>query len=67
MIHNDFADFESRIFESVDAMAASPHRKRIIREELLAHMSEVFDEEIASHGNSRLAAKAVRRAIRRPE
>ena len=56
MIDDLIAKLEAEVHQAIASLAAGSHRKRLIREELEAHLSEVYEEEFARLGDPRLAA-----------
>ena len=49
------AEFEARVRVAVDPIPASPERKRLMREELLAHLLGAYEQEIDAGGSSNSA------------
>ena len=61
MIEDLLAKLEAEVHQAIASLAAGSHRKRLIREELEAHLSDVYEEELARLGDPQLAASATRR------
>src|SRR5438067_3146132 len=57
---NDFHPLIERAIHTIHARAA---RKQAMREELLAHLQEVFEEELAKQKDARLAAQTARQRL----
>ena len=54
-------DLKAHVERTVTPLLCSRARKRRMREELLAHLLAVFDEELARRGEQRAAADAAKR------
>jgi hypothetical protein len=60
MNDSSFVELKDIVERAVQLVRASPRRKRRIREELLAHVSDVFEDELSHHGDERIAMAETR-------
>jgi hypothetical protein len=58
MIEDILAKLEAEVHQAIASLGAGSQRKQLIREELDAHLSEVYEEELARLGDPQLAAQA---------
>ena len=61
MMEDLLAKLEAEVQQAIASLAAGSQRKQLIQEELQAHLSEVYEEELVRLGDPRLAAVATRR------
>jgi hypothetical protein len=54
-------DFDAEVRRLVEPIVAGARRKRMIEEELLAHLTEAYEEEVVLQSDARAARRAVRR------